>query len=238
MAGHESTARARDRDAREDTTRHPEHTEPLIAQLATIFPHQDETSSRIALAIYRLLARQDRATPSEIAGRAGVKPDDVAARLDEWPAVYRDEEGAVIGFWGLTGREMGHRIAIDGRDRFAWCAWDTLFLPELVGATAEVTSVTPVDGREIRLRITPRDLEVVAPRNARLFVSFRLPGEDDWQDDVVASFCHHVFFVLEEEADRWRAANPDSLLLDLESAFRAGRLKNRLQFPTLATPAA
>jgi alkylmercury lyase len=51
--------------------------------------------------------------------------------------VFRDEEGRVVGFMGLSVVAFGeHRIELGGRTLTAWCAWDALFLPELLGEAA------------------------------------------------------------------------------------------------------
>lgn len=62
-----------------------------------MFPEQDVAATRFAFAIYWQLARQDRAIVNDIAAEAVVSGNEVAARLDAWPAVCRDEDGAVIG---------------------------------------------------------------------------------------------------------------------------------------------
>lgn len=123
----------------------------IIRRLTELFPAQDGAATRIALALYRQLARKDRVSVECIAAAAGVSGDQVADQLAAWPAVYRDNEGAVIGFWGLTASPMPHRFTVAGRERFTWCAWDALFIPELIGEPAEVQSITPVDAREVRL---------------------------------------------------------------------------------------
>ncbi|MHB1834417.1 MAG: organomercurial lyase [Solirubrobacteraceae bacterium] len=54
--------------------------------------------------------------------------------VGRWPRVFRDGDGRVVGFMGLSVVEFGgHRIELDGRRLTAWCAWDTLFLPGLLG---------------------------------------------------------------------------------------------------------
>lgn len=202
----------------------------IIRRLTELFPAQDPTATRIALAIYRLLARKDRATIEGIAAEASVPGDKVATQLDTWPAVYRDEDGAVIGFWGLTAHPMPHRFTVAGRERFTWCAWDALFIPELVGETAEVQSTTPVDGRDVRLTVSPKGATPPDPAALPLHVSFLVPEADEWEADVIASFCHHVFFLYEDEVERWLAEHPESVTLQLDDAFRAGQLKNAHQF--------
>lgn len=59
----------------------------------------------------------------------------------------------MIGFAGLSVREMDHSLELDGRRVWTWCAWDTLFLPELIDAEANVSSRCPVTGKEITLAV-------------------------------------------------------------------------------------
>ena len=202
----------------------------IIRHLTELFPAQDAAATRIALAIYRQLARKDRATIEDIAAEAAVSGDHVAAQLAAWPAVYRDEDGAVIGFWGLTAYPMTHRFTVAGRERYTWCAWDALFIPELIGEAADVQSITPVDGHEVRLSVSAQGAIPLDPSASPLHVSFRVPDADEWAADVIATFCHHVFFLYEEEVRRWLAENPGGVTLSLDEAFRAGRLKNAYQF--------
>lgn len=75
----------------------------IIRRLTEMFPAQDGAATRIALALYGQLARQDRVSVEGIAAAAGISGDHVAAQLAAWPAVYRDDEGAVIGFRGPLG---------------------------------------------------------------------------------------------------------------------------------------
>jgi alkylmercury lyase len=70
-------------------------------------------------------------------------PDVVKRALAEWGGFFTDEQGHVIGFLGLSIRPMPHRLTVTGRTLYAWCAFDTLFLPELLGAAAEVESRCP-----------------------------------------------------------------------------------------------
>lgn len=209
---------------------HDPETSRTIRQLTQLFPEQDVKATRIALAIYRQLAWKDRATVKDIAAEADVGNDKVAGQLEAWPAVYRDSDGAVIGFWGLTAQPMTHRVTLAGRDRYTWCAWDALFIPELIGETAKVQSTTPVDNRDVRLRVSPEGATPLDPSVSPIYVSFRVPEADEWEADVIATFCHHVHFLYEEEVKRWQSKNPGNVTLTLDDAFRAGMLKNARQF--------
>src|SRR2546422_6561781 len=52
--------------------------------------------------------------------------------------VYPDDEGRVLGFGGLAAAPMHHRLEVDGRTLWTWCAWDSLFIPEILGKRARV----------------------------------------------------------------------------------------------------
>ena len=66
--------------------------------------------------------------------------------LDGWPGVFSDSERRIVGHWGLSiaaANMSPHQLMIDGRRLSASCAWDTLFLPSLLGKPAEVESRSP-----------------------------------------------------------------------------------------------
>ncbi|MGQ0544487.1 MAG: organomercurial lyase [Betaproteobacteria bacterium] len=156
--------------------------------------------------------------------------DDAARRVVEsWPGVYYDAERRIIGFWGLTLHSMRHRLRMNGRELFAWCAWDTLFIPELLGASAEVASTCQGSGMPVRLRVGPHGIEAAEPEE--LHVSFVVPGEKAVRADVITAFCDYVhFFASERGAGSWLAEHPDAFLLPLSEAFEVGRLLNRRRY--------
>jgi hypothetical protein len=99
-----------------------EHTPPLTRR-----------GRRVALATYRLLARRAPVEIGQIAERAGVNGSQTEALLGSWLGVFRDDSQRVVGYWGLSILEIGpHRLRVDGAWLSAWCAWDTLFLSELL----------------------------------------------------------------------------------------------------------
>jgi alkylmercury lyase len=123
-----------------------------------------------------------------------------------------------------------HRLEVDGRELFAWCAWDTLFLPGVLGATARVRSRCPTTGETISLVVSPE--RVVETSHPDAVVSFLLPDRD-FDADVIQSFCHFVhLFASPEAGHAWTAEHPGTFLLSLEEAFELGRLVNALNFPS------
>jgi alkylmercury lyase len=124
---------------------------------------------------------------------------------------------------------MPHRLRVDGRELYGWCAWDTLFLPELLGVAAEVGSACRASGAPVRLRVTPRDVQSAEP--AGVLVSFLLPEAEAVNADVITSFSHYVhFFSSRDAAQPWLDAHPETFLLPLADAWETGRRINRSRY--------
>jgi alkylmercury lyase len=200
--------------------------------LLEVFPKLDETKRRVALSTYQLLARGVPAPPAEIAANAGAQVETVQRILSDWIGVYTDAENRVMAFWGLAIPKMKHRFEVDGVQLHAWCAWDTLFLPELLGRTALVESTCETSGEHVRLTVSPAGVESADP--GAPFVSFVAPDASRFDGNIITSFCHYVhFFRSHKDGEAWVAENPSTFLLTLDEAVELARLKNQAQFGAL-----
>ena len=194
-----------------------------------LYPCLSASEQWIALTLIRQLALGAPGGVSRLASVAELSEGEITNTLDHLPGVFRDEERRVVGFMGLTVAEMGHhRIHVDGRPLSAWCAWDTLFLPELLGETAYVTSRSPTSDTEITLTVTATGPTEVTPRDA--VVSLLLP-DGEFGPDVIQRFCEFVhFFASPQDGERWVAEHPGTFLLSVDDAYRLGQLTNRAGF--------
>ena len=191
----------------------------LASALLRVFPPLDESGRRMALQIYRELAQGAPVVPAK----------EALAQLRSWPGVYFDEQERVIGFWGLTILPMPHRLRIGERRLYAWCAWDTLFLPMLLGTQIDVESACRSSGEPVRLTVTPAGLDPAAP--AETVVSFLLPESQAVNANVITSFCHFIhFFRSSAAASDWLAQRPGMFQLPLADAYELGRLVNRARY--------
>ena len=175
----------------------------------------------LAIALLRLLAHGRPVTTAALAAAAGRPLDDVAAALARWPNVERDTDGAVAGFSGLTLKRTSHSFEVRGQLVHTWCAWDTLFLPALLNATARIASTCPQTGRAVELVVAPDGIAHAEPE--MLHVSFPPPAATDTAN-ITASFCCHVHFIAGDDAARdWQQTHPDGEVLELADAFALGR---------------
>lgn len=154
----------------------------LTNGLMDVFPKLDDRK----LSTYRRLALGAPASPREIAADAGADVEEVRQILSDWIGVYTmDTEQRVIRFWGLAIPEMKHRFEVNGAELHTWCAWDTLRLPELLGKTAHVESAWEMNGRPVRLTVSPVAVESAEP--ASPVVSFVARDASRFERDIVKS---------------------------------------------------
>lgn len=217
---------------------HTEHRTSELGALATRIdcglPPLSGAERRIALAVHRCMAfGAEPPGPACIAAASGETPQTVEAALAGWPGVYRDDGDRVIGFWGLALRPMmPHRLRVRGRLLHTWCAWDALFLPEVLGVErAEVESVCPATGRPVVLTVTTSGVEDPQPETARLSMVApdRLCIEGQ---GIISSFCHHIHFLASPGGgERWiRETGNGAFLITPGQGWELGRLCNRLRY--------
>jgi alkylmercury lyase len=199
-------------------------------QLAAATPTLDEDQQRIALHIYQQIAANARpVTVDQIAESANVAPEYVEESLRSWPLVLWDDEGRVVGFWGIHAEPISptHVMEVDGSTVYTWCAWDTLFITEILGRPTQVTSSDPHTGETVQLTVTPEGVTSVEPSGT--VVSLLLP-EDGLTDDAIQRFCHKVhFFTSPESAEAWIDDRPGLFHVTVDEAFELGRVTNRLR---------
>ena len=193
------------------------------------FLHLTPIEQKIALSLYRLLEQGNAVTIEQLAQASTLPEKDVVDMLSKSDGVYYDKDKNIIGFWGLSVEPMRHKFKVDGRELYAWCAWDTLFLPGILGKTAEVCSKCPVSEEDIYLKVSPTGILEVRP--ASVVVSFVMPDPAGIKKDVVSSFCQSVcFFKSEKESETWVKEHPGTFTMSLSMALDLAKMKNQQKF--------
>jgi alkylmercury lyase len=206
--------------------------EDLATSVVGAFPKLDAFEQRLSLEIYRLLAEGQPVRLAKLAERIAVGVKVIARILNRWPGVFSDSEGRVVGYWGLAipaAYAGPHRFTINGRTLSTWCAWDTLFLPQLLGQAAEIESASP-GGGTVRLTVTPKRLQHVDPASCEM--SFLLPNAGGVQKDVVTTFCHFIhFFPSREAGSSWTRQHAGTFMMSMDEALLLAHRRNEMQYP-------
>jgi len=184
----------------------------LAESLAGTFPGCEDAP--LATALLRELAAGAPVVPSTLGEQAGTV-------LVRWPNVNYDDDGRVVAFSGLSLRPTAHRFTVDGRQLYTWCAWDTLFLPAMLGQSADVESSCPVTGSGVRLTVDRSGVRQADPQ--QLWVSFP-PAATTSTADITGTFCCHVHFLATPAAaEHWLNRHPEGTVLDIDDAYELGR---------------
>ena len=209
----------------------PIDVEELSAAVAARMPHLSNEEVAVALSLYRLLSEGSPVSLQRLAEAVGRPAVEVRAVLEIWPGIFY-EDGAVIGFWGLALGSTSHAFTIRGKRLSTWCAWDALFIPELIGQSALVSSLDPVTGEEISLTVGPDGIEGIEEVSSPgVVVSFLDPSAIDFDDNVILNFCNYVhFFASVDSGTQWVAEHPAIFLLSLDEAFNLGQRTNRTRY--------
>jgi alkylmercury lyase len=207
----------------------PPDLDQVSEEIVNALPRLSAADQKLAIKLYRLLAEGKPVSRERLAQAVNSPIAEVRQTLNEWPGVYYDENDRVIGFWGLTVKETRHRFEVNSRTLYTWCAWDTLFIPELLNATAHVTSTCATTDETIRLTVSPTAVEACVPSD--VVVSFLIPDKTKFQENIIASFCHFVFFFRDREAGgKWVSEHEGTFLLSLKDAITVGKKMNAVRY--------
>jgi len=202
--------------------------ETLSNYFIDAFPKMDHAEQILARTIYQQLALGDPLSLKYLSETLDQTVGTIKEKLIKWGSVYFSETGDIIGFLGITISEMPHCMQMNGKTSYAWCAWDTLFIPELVDANAQVTSICATTNKTIILTVTPQG---IFPAQSNIFISFLLPDEEAIQENVTTSFCHFVHFFSSKTAGvNWTNQNKGTFLLTFEEAFIVGKNVNAIRY--------
>ena len=196
------------------------------AQNADVPQEQIEFSVRFQVQAIRALAEGHPVSAQQLAADLGLPVDQVAVIIQQMGSsgAEVDGEGRLLGVV-LTLKETPHRFRVKGVDLYAWCAFDTLFLPAYLKETAEVESTCPITGRVIQVTITPTRVAEYSPGST--VVSIVDPSKVSCCStrgprSTVCSQMH--FFGSREAAETWQADHPGVAVCTVEEAYRIAQI--------------
>ena len=205
------------------------------AALQPHLPRYSLEEQRAAVALYRELAKGEPVDDARLAKALAISAAEARALLQRDSIkrfIYADDHGHVLGFGGLAAATMHHRFEVDGRMLSTWCAWDSLFIPEILGRTARIASLDPENGETVHLTVTPERIDRVEPREA--IISFIRPDAQVFASsaaNVMAKFCHFIFFfAARSSGERWIGKHPGTFLYTLDGAFALAKRLNANNF--------
>lgn len=210
---------------------------PRLDRIATWYlstlPAPTHQTQRVLKRLYRMLLTGNAVSVDEL---AEIEPTDFASLVDDLAGwVLFDADRRIDSSYGLTLRPTPHRVSVNGQRAFAYCPWDAVFLPLLLGDQVKLTTSCPVSGQRIDMVTTPEGIRRITPRAS--VMSFTTPPalsiaetEDtaierrQRKKQSIEQICGSVhLFCQASWADRWGAAKNDIHVLSPDEAFQLAR---------------
>ncbi|MGH8549882.1 MAG: organomercurial lyase [Methylococcales bacterium] len=204
----------------------------LVESLRPAFPVMNKFEQQVSIQIYRLLCKGSPVTRQMLAESLQVSVVTLQELLNRWWGIHFDDRNRIVGYWGLSIEPTHHRFEVGGEKLYTWCAWDALFLPEILEAHARVESQCATTRARICLTLSPQCVEQFQPGDA--VISFMTPAAALVKENVAAHFCHFVHFFKSEDAGlAWTGRHSGSFLMTIDQAHRLGYEINAMRYPDI-----
>lgn len=182
-----------------------------------------ELDLRVTIKTMQALVKGKPVSPDQLADIWEMPIEQVRVILkqaEEHGQAEIDARGDLVG-GVLSLNPTPHEISIGNEDLYAWCAWDAIYAPGVIGKPAQIVSKDPVTGEMIQISMTPAGLEKVQPENAVVSV---VGTEVDMRGGPESSRCTQMlFFGSRESAEQWRQNRTGIFILTLEEAFELAK---------------
>ena len=182
-----------------------------------------ELDLRVTFKTIQALAKGNPISPAQLANIWDMPLEQVQAILkqaEENGRVEINSQGELVGAV-LSLNPTQHQILMDNQHLYAWCAYDAMYAPGVVGKPAQIVSKDPVTDRTIQVSITPDGVETIQPESA--VVSVVDPGGDMSAGPESTRCTHMLFFESREAAEQWKQGRTGVSILTVEEVVELAK---------------
>lgn len=207
--------------------------DPFVRYLQRGFssPNPPDTQE-LSVTIYRLLDLGEPVTREQLGRASGFSPERIGQLLEDLlsPALELDVQGTVTAFGGLSLTPTQHRFIAGKVELYTWCVFDALFLPEILGKPAILSTHCPASGTKLTVELEPGRLQAATPSGA--VMSIVAPGRQASWDNLRKAFCDQVNLFRDVQTFiAWSKGREDVECVTLEQAQQLARQRNALRLP-------
>jgi len=182
-----------------------------------------ELDLRVTIKTIQALAKGDPVSAAQLADIWNMPLDQVQVILKQAEKNGRVEintRGELVGAV-LSLNPTQHQIFMDNQHLYAWCAYDAMYAPAVVGKPARIVTEDPVTGGNIQVSLTTDGVEAIQPESA--VVSVVDPGEDMSAGPESTRCTHMLFFESRESAEQWKQDRTGVSILTVEEVFELAK---------------
>ena len=197
-----------------------------VQQLQKLLPKLKKEERQISKFLYQKLALGKSVPIETIANELQIPIQDIQVHLKQMAYVEYSATGEISAYRGVTLNQTKHCVFHRNFKVHTWCAFDTLFLSDLLVGPVSISSNCPTCRKAIACKVTDRDL--ISSNNSDIVMSFIIPDKVDYCEDLQSAFCCKVhFFCNEKCGSEWVNLSPEIGFFDLSESLVIAQERNR-----------
>ena len=176
--------------------------------------------ARLAVALYQDLSTGSQLSPTRfesLTAASGVAVDVLRTAGGRW--LEFDGAGSLTGFGGLTLRPTRHRLVLDERHFYLWCALDGFLVAHALGRPVRIETQCPTTGAGIEVAASRERVEHFEPGDAVMSVVVPESDAACSVSDTRRGFCEYVNFYRSKQVVVGSLTRPDADVLTMDDAF-------------------
>jgi alkylmercury lyase len=182
-----------------------------------------EAELRLQVIALQLLSKGEPVSPDSLAEAWNMPLEQVHAIFEQAGALgtlQLDDSGNMVGS-AISLVPSSHKFQVNGKTLYAWCAYDAIYIPGVIGTNALIDSIDPLSNESIRLKVSPEGVMESEPEGIAVTV---VGMEADVRGGAESSRCSQMhFFVSEENARKWSADYPDVSIMTVDQVYDLAR---------------
>lgn len=182
-----------------------------------------EAELRLQVIVIQLLSEGEPVSPESLAKAWDMPLEHVHAIFEQAGAlgtIQLDDSGNMIGS-AISLVPSNHKFELDGKTLYAWCAYDAIYAPGVIGVNALIDSVDPLSNESIRIEMSPTG--VIGSEPEGVFVTV-VDMDADTRGGAQSPRCSQMhFFVSEDNAKKWSAGRPGISVMTVDQLHDLAR---------------
>lgn len=197
-----------------------------IQHLNKILPKFTELEKRLSKFLYIELVKGFPVPLAKIVEQLHLPEEQAIELLDALDYVEQNQNNEIIAYRGVTLSSAKHTLVTAESTVYTWCAFDTLFLLDLIDEPAHIHSTCATCNKKLMLK--PSMLDGSKFENSSVVMSFLVPEPSAYQESLRASFCCKVhFFCNLNCGQQWSSLQSNIELFSIDDSLTIARERNR-----------
>ncbi len=171
-----------------------------IDGLIDLLPQLNKDCRDLSQLLYFELVKGKAVTLQHLKSISGYSEARLITLLSQLNYLHYNDDRAIVAYRGITLMPTQYRIEIDFFTEktvvFTWCAFDSLFLADLLKQNLTIFAECPTCHQAIKLALANN--KTFDSTKYPLYMSFILPSRDSYNQDLVNSFCDNIHFFCNE----------------------------------------